>query len=274
MRKIALLIVSVIMVLIVIACGNVAKEQKASPSSRLSVEDSQEKTDLEKLKEKGQFVIGTTGAYPPFAYHTDKGNRELTGFDVELLNEVIGKIGLKVSYMETEWEGMLAGLGGGRFDSIHQVTVQDRQEKYDFSDPYLTSYTTLIVLDETADIKSFDDLKGKKVYGSNSSTYGKLAKSKGAELVPEGEFVELLNTKRVDALIFNNLYYLNLKKSRPDLKIKAVDQLKEKEEIALPFVKGNDGTVIAAINQALREIKKDGTYARLTEKWFGQDLTQ
>lgn len=239
-----------------------------------SAQSAAAQTSLDKLKQKGEFVIATTGTYPPYAFHEETGDRPLTGFDIELLTEVFARIdGVKLSFKEAEWDGMLAGLDAGRFDSIHQIGVtEERKEKYDFADPYLISYPTLIVLDETKDINSFEDLKGKKVYGSNTSIYGKLAESYGAVLVPEGESLELLKNKRVDAIIFNNLYFLELKKNRPDLNLRAADQADTQELVALPLVKGGDGTAIAAFNEALKSVKEDGVYEKLSVKWFGENL--
>ncbi|OXS57276.1 hypothetical protein B1A99_17460 [Cohnella sp. CIP 111063] len=239
-----------------------------------SAQSAAAQTSLDKLKQKGEFVIATTGTYPPYAFHEETGDRPLTGFDIELLTEVFARIdGVKLSFKEAEWDGMLAGLDAGRFDSIHQIGVtEERKEKYDFADPYLISYPTLIVLDETKDINSFEDLKGKKVYGSNTSIYGKLAESYGAVLVPEGESLELLKNKRVDAIIFNNLYFLELKKNRPDLNLRAADQADTQELVALPLVKGGDGTAIAAFNEALKSVKEDGIYEKLSLKWFGENL--
>ncbi|RUS48538.1 transporter substrate-binding domain-containing protein [Cohnella sp. AR92] len=285
MKKWTTALAAIILAVAVTACGNgkndAAGSGGASGSSTglgggvSAAASTSAKSDLDRLKEKGEFIVATTGTYPPYAFHPETGSRDLTGFDVELLKEVFKRIGgVNVKFVETEWEGMLAGLDAGRFDSIHQIGVtEERKKKYDFTNPYLISYPTLIVLEGTNDIRSFNDLKGKKVYGSNTSIYGKLAESKGAVLVPEGEALELLTTKRVDAIIFNNLYYLDLKKNRPDLKIKSVDQLKDQEQVALPLVKGGDGTLIEAFNRALQETKEDGTYKKLSVEWFGQDLT-
>ncbi|OBZ18444.1 hypothetical protein A8L34_02345 [Bacillus sp. FJAT-27264] len=258
--------------LIVSGCSNnKGSESEAAPSTN---PPAAKQTSLDKLKEKGEFVIATTGTYPPYAFHEEGNDRPLTGFDIELLTEVWNRVeGVKPVFKEAEWDGMLAGLDAGRFDSIHQIGVtEERKEKYDFTDPYLISYPTLIVLDETKDINSFEDLKGKKVYGSNTSIYGKLAESYGAELVPEGESLELLKNKRVDAIIFNNLYFLELKKSRPDLKLRAAAEADTQEIVALPLVKGGDGTVTTAFNEALKSVKEDGTYEKLSVKWFGENV--
>lgn len=97
------------------------------------------------IKEKGELKIGTEGTYPPFTFHDETG--ELTGFDVEIAKEVAKRLGVKPVFVETQWDAMFAGLDAKRFDMIaNQVGIRpDRQEKYDFSNPYITSAAVLVV---------------------------------------------------------------------------------------------------------------------------------
>ena len=98
------------------------------------------------MKEK--LSIGTEGTYPPFTFHDDKG--KLTGFDVEIAREVAKRLRVEPEFLETQWDAIFAGLDSKRFDMIaNQVGIrEDRNEKYDFSDPYITSSAVLIVHEE------------------------------------------------------------------------------------------------------------------------------
>lgn len=227
---------------------------------------------LEKLKSKGELIIATTGTYPPYSFHDSNG---LTGFDIDISNEVAKRIGVKAKFAEVEFAGMFSGIDARRFDTIPQLSItEERKLKYAFSDPYQFSYLTLIVLEDNEDIRSFEDLKGKKTNGLAESVQGALALKHGATLVPEsGDSVELLRSKRVDSLIYNRLYFLDLQKNRPDLKFKVVDQSDELETAAFLFRKGNEDTV-QAVNEALRSMHEDGTYAAISEKWFGVDISE
>lgn len=233
---------------------------------------SQTGSSLAALKKKGEIVVATTGTYPPYSFHDASG---LTGFDIDISNEVAKRIGLKVKFAEVEFAGMFSGLDGGRFDTIPQLSItEERQKKYDFSDPYQFSNLTLIVLEENKEINSFEDLKGKKTNGLAESVQGALALKYGATLVPEnGDSVELLQSKRVDALIYNSLYFLDLRQKRPDLKIKVVDQSNDLETAAFLFRKGNADTV-RAFDEALKAMHADGTYARISTKYFGKDISE
>ncbi|KRE36540.1 hypothetical protein ASG85_10310 [Paenibacillus sp. Soil724D2] len=227
---------------------------------------------LEKLKQKGEIVVATTGTYPPYSFQDSSG---LTGFDIDISNEIGKRIGIKIKFSVVEFAGMFSGLDAGRFDTIPQLTAtEERKKKYDFSNPYQFSNLTLIVLEENQDIKSFKDLNGKKTNGLAESVQGALALKYGAILVPEvSESVELLKTKRVDALIYNNLYFLDLKKNRPDLKIKIIDRSQEVDTASFAFTKGNDETV-KAFNIALNDMHADGTFAKISTKWFGEDISK
>lgn len=240
-------------------------------------EDKTEATNgdlLSKIKDEGKILIGTEGTYPPFTFHDDSG--KLTGFDVDIANEVAKRLGVKAEYQETQWDAMFAGLDAKRFDMIaNQVGIRpDREEKYDFSSPYITSKAILITHKDNKDIKKFEDIKGKKSAQSLTSNYGDMAKSLGAELVGVEGFnqsVELLSSKRVDATINDNLTYLDYKKKKPDAPIKEVAIHEEASQSGLMFRKGSDELVEAA-NKALADMIEDGTYLQISKKWFGEDV--
>lgn len=100
---------------------------------------------LQKIKQSGELVIGTEGTYPPFTFH-DSSNK-LTGFDVELSEEVAKRLGVKPVFKETQWDSLLAGLDAKRFDMVaNEVGIrEDRQKKYDFSKPYISSSAALVI---------------------------------------------------------------------------------------------------------------------------------
>lgn len=120
------------------------------------------------------------GAWAPWTYHDE--NDQLVGFDVEVAQGVAAKLGVTAKFVETEWDGIFAGLDAGRYDmAANGVEVTDeRAMKYDFSTPYGYIRTALIVRGDREDIASFEDLAGKRTANSISSTYMLLAESYGA----------------------------------------------------------------------------------------------
>lgn len=232
--------------------------------------------DLARVKEAGKIRIGTEGTYAPFSFHDASG---LTGFDVEIGRAIAQQLGVQAEFVEGKWDGLIAGLDVGRYDAvINQVSItQARQAKYDFSDPYIASAAALIVREDNTDIKSFEDLKGKRSANTLTSNFGKLAEASGAQVVAVqgfNEAIELLLSRRVDATINDQLSFLDFKKQRPDapVKIAALDKGKEFSQSGVLIRKGNP-ELRKAINDALTAIKTDGTYRKISEKYFGEDLS-
>ncbi|MGJ0639265.1 amino acid ABC transporter substrate-binding protein [Xenorhabdus bovienii] len=232
--------------------------------------------DLDAIKASGVFKVGTEGTYPPFTYH-DQANK-LTGFDVDIAREVAHRLNVKPEFMEVKWDGLIAGLDAKRFDAvINQVGVTpEREAKYSFSIPYTASQVVLITRDNNSDIKTFSDIKGKRSAQSLTSNYGQLATSNGAHLVSTDGFnqaIDLVATGRADATLNDRLSFLDFKKQRPDAPVKIVAQQADASKSAVLLRKG-DPELVAAINKALQDMKNDGTYARISEKYFGTDISK
>lgn len=231
---------------------------------------------LAAIKSAGEITIGTEGTYAPFTFHDKSG--KLTGFDVDVAEEVAKRIGVKAKFMETKWDGMLAGLDAKRFDMVaNEVTIRDdRKAKYDFSEPYILSKAVLIVKQNNATIKSLADLKGKKSGQSLTSDLGDIAKANGAKLVQVDGFnqaIDLLTSGRIDATINDKLSFLDLKKARPDVPIKVVAETDNVSQSGLLFRKGNP-ELVAAANKALADMKADGRYLEISKTYFGEDVSK
>lgn len=269
MKKLfSLMSLVLVLSLVLAACGSNNNEGKESSTTKT--------TDLyDTIKKEGVLKVGTEGTYPPFTFH-DKSNK-LTGFDVDIANEVAKRLGVKAEFKETQWDGIFAGLDAKRFDMIaNEVGIQpERQAKYDFSEPYIESGAVLIVGKDNKDIKSFEDVKGKKAAQSLTSNYGKMAKKFGANIVSVEGFtqsVSLIQSKRVDATFNDKLSFLDYKKSHPDTPVKVVATESNLAQSGLMFRKGSD-KLVEAVNKALKDMKADGTYAKISDKWFGEDVS-
>ncbi|KEO84565.1 amino acid ABC transporter substrate-binding protein [Tumebacillus flagellatus] len=269
-KKFTLLATSVLALsLVLTACGtsdNKSDGNNTAASGNL----------LDQVKSAGVLKIGTEGTYAPFTFHAADGS--LTGFDVDVASEVAKRIGVKPQYVETQWDGMFAGLDSKRFDMIaNEVGIRpDRQEKYDFSDPYIVSKAALVVSKDNTDIKTFADLKGKKAAQSLTSNYTDIAKKNGAEIVGVEGFnqaVDMLNSKRADATVNDSLSFLDLMKQKPDTPLKKVDEQAEGGQSGLMFRK-NSKELVDAVNKALADMKSDGTYLKISQKYFGADVSK
>jgi len=232
--------------------------------------------NLQAIKSAGVFKIGTEGTYAPFTYHDDSG--KLVGFDVEIGEAIAQKLGVKAQFLEGKWDGLIAGLDANRYDTvINQVGITEaRKQKYDFSEPYIASKAVLIVKDGNSDIKGFADLKGKKAAQSLTSNFGKLAEQSGAELVGTDGFdqsIQLVLTGRADATVNDSLSFLDFKKHKPDAPVKIVAQ-QENADYSGVIIRKGEPELLEAINKALADMKADGTYAKISDKYFGQDVSK
>lgn len=197
---------------------------------------------------------------------------------MDIAKEVAKRIGVKPDFVETPWDGMFAGLNDKRFDVVvNEVGIHpDRQVKYDFSTPYITSKSVLIVNKDNTDIYSFADLKGKKAAQSLTSNFAEMAKSNGAQIVGVQGFndaIDLIVSKRADATINDSLSFLDLKKQKPDVPVKVIAEKNDASQSGILFRKGNE-QLVDAVDKALTDIKKDGTYLKISEKWFGTDVSK
>jgi len=231
---------------------------------------------LDQVKSAGALRVGTEGTYPPFTFHDDAG--KLVGFDVEIGQEIAKRLGVEAQFVEGPWDGLIAGIDANRYDVvINQVGITDaRKEKYDFSEPYIASKAALVVKGDNTTIASFADLSGKKAAQTLTSNFGKLAQESGAELVGTDGFdqsIALVVQGRADATINDSLSFFDFKKKQPDADVKIVATQPNADYSGVLLAKGKP-ELLEAINTAIAEIKADGTYAAISEKYFGADVSQ
>lgn len=244
----------------------------AAPSAHAATDD------LAAIQKAGTIRIGTEGTYAPFSYHDQKDNK-LVGFDVDIGRAIAKQLGVKPEFVEGKWDGLIAGLNANRYDVvINQVGITpERQAKYDFSKPYISSEAVLIVRDDNATIHSFQDLKGKRSANTITSNFGKLAQQHGAEVVPVQGFndaIALLTSGRVDATINDELSFLDFKKQQPQAKVKVVAADSSAAFSRSGVLMRKDQPALkAAIDKAIDAIRADGTYKTISERYFGKDLS-
>lgn len=237
---------------------------------------SQAGENLDAIKAAGVIKIGTEGTYPPFTYQ-DAGGK-LVGFDVEIGEAIAEKLGVKAEFVQGKWDGLIAGLDVKRYDTvINQVGItEERKAKFDFSEPYIASKAALIVKEDNSDIKAFADLKGKTSAQSLTSNFAKIAEAAGASLVGTEGFdqsIALVVQGRADATINDSLSFLDFKKKQPNAPVKIAATEADASYSGIIVRKG-DPELVAAINKALEDIKADGTYKRISDTYFGQDVSQ
>jgi ABC-type amino acid transport substrate-binding protein len=223
-----------------------------------------------------KITVASNIAYPPFEFNE---GGEPTGFDIDLMNEIADRAGYQVDYQNVRFDGIIQGLASGQYDvAISAMTITpERQEQVDFSEPYFNADQSLLVR-EGSSIQSTDDL-GEATVGVESGTTGAL---EAQALEEEGNVgsVRTFNTVtdafnalengQVDAVI--NDFPVSQDRVQESKGLEIVQNIPTGEQYGIAFPE--DSELRQPMNEALAEIKEDGTYAEIYEKWFDQEPEQ
>jgi len=214
-------------------------------------------------------------------FKDDKG--DIVGFDIDLAKEVSKKIGKKITFQSIDWSMKESELNSGKIDLIWNgyTITKEREEKVNFSTPYLNNRQVIITLADSK-INNKVDLKGMRVGAQNQSSAVD-AINKETELLKtfkDGKVYTFetnndalmdLEAKRVDVVVADEIlirYYIN-KKGADKYKILKDDFGSETYGVA---VRKTDKVLLTKVNKAFEDMKKDGTAKTISEKWFGQNI--
>ena len=262
-------------VLTLSGCSNSSTSTAASSGASSAAGSAADQ--LAAIQASGKLIVALEGAWQPWSYHDESDT--LVGYDVEVSRAIAEKLGVEPEYVESDWDSLFAGLDAGRFDMVcNGVEVTDeRALTYDFTTPYGYIHTALAVRKDNDEIKTFEDLKGKTTANSLASTYMELAESYGATV--QGidtleETIQLLAAGRIDATLNADVSFSDYLNVHPDADFKIVAQTEDASHVAIPLRKGdNSATLLEAVNNAIDELRADGTLKELGEKYFGQDIS-
>ena len=262
-------------VLTLSGCSNSSTSTAASAGASSAAGSAADQ--LAAIQASGKLIVALEGAWQPWSYHDESDT--LVGYDVEVSRAIAEKLGVEPEYVEGDWDSLFAGLDAGRFDMVcNGVEVTDeRALTYDFTTPYGYIHTALAVRKDNDEIKTFEDLKGKTTANSLASTYMELAESYGANV--QGidtleETIQLLTAGRIDATLNADVSFYDYLNVHPDADFKIVAQTEDASHVAIPLRKGdNSATLLEAVNNAIDELRADGTLKELSEKYFGQDIS-
>lgn len=231
--------------------------------------------------EELNIVVGMSGGYKPYTYLDE--NAELTGFDVDVWKEVASRLGASVEFETADFSGLFGLLDSGKLTTIaNQITVTDaRLEKYNFTDAYVFYGAQLVVKSDNEDIKSLEDLKGKKVGVSLGSNYEQIVKDfdtdNEIDVITYESYqgsLQDVSIGRIDAVLNDKLAGLiAIEESGLDIKFggQPVETLKN----AFPLLKTEENKeLIIKVNEVLNEMRADGKLSEISLRYFPVDITK
>lgn len=285
-RMMALALAGVLSVSLLAGCGSKtdssgtdsnAAANGSAAGSGVSADD----TSLKYIQDKGELVLGLDDSFPPMGYRDD--NNEIVGFDIDVAKAVCEKLGVELKVQPVDWESKEIELNAKNIDCIWNGMSysEERNENMSLSIPYMENHMALVVRPDDS-IKSIDDMSGKVLALQSGSTAEEALDSEdGAALKNEianvnGFDTNLtalldLDTKSSDAVLMDDVVaeYL-IEQNHKDYIV--LNDFLYAENYVIGFRK-EDKALTEAVNDALRELKKDGTLAEISTQWFGEDKT-
>ncbi|MEH6443498.1 MAG: transporter substrate-binding domain-containing protein [Oceanospirillaceae bacterium] len=237
--------------------------------------------DFSEIKESGVLKVSNSGAYPPFSFVNLKG--EVKGFDVDVAHAIAKKMGLKAEVSTTPWNGIIAALVAGKYDACicSMSDTAERRKAVDFTSDYYWAGSALYTKEDSS-IKSAADMNDKTM----GSTLGETANTWAVKMVKDGQgawsnqtfqglpdLLLALDTGRVDAIAVDDVPVAVAMKEKGYKFSRIATKGLERYPAAIT-VQLNQLELKGAIQKALDEIKADGTYASIMDKWIGFDISK
>ena len=252
-------------------------------------------------KDENTLVMATNAAFPPYEY---KDGDKIVGIDAEIAAAIAEKLGMKLEIVDVDFGAVLTGVAEGKYDmGMAGITVTDkRKESMDFSNTYATGIQVIIVKDGSTistldDLWNFDEngdpvsLKNPDIkIGVQQDTTGDIYSSSAisgwgfndlnddesiktdrvVRYKTGAEAISALKTGKVDCVIIDNEPAKSFVAANDGIHILEGDNEYAIEDYAICVDKGNT-ELLNKINQALADLKADGTIDRIINKYIPKD---
>lgn len=239
-----------------------------------------EKDTLQKIMENGKIVVGIEAAHPPIS-NTDTVSGEIYGLSVDLINLYAEKLGVTVEFKQVEWSALIPGLTSGDTDVIADSLTRTvpRSASLCLSDPFFLTGTTAIVRADDNTLLTWADLNSPtvKLGITEGTVYADLIGNlfPNAEMLTfqsKTEWSEALKSGRIDCVIEEECTLLDRMEVYPGEFKLFPDEYLDTETYGFAARYGETGLQYS-LNMFLQEIKINGEYAELYEKWTGKAWT-
>lgn len=269
MKKRSVLLMMLMTGALVLSACSGGNDEKSETSDAGSEETSDGKT----------LTVATEGNMYPWTF-TEDG--EIVGYEADIMKEISERTGYDIQLEAIDWSGIFGALDSGRVDTIADIiTITDeRQEEYVFTQPYVYNPMVLATKSSNTEINSMDDIDGQtivvEVGSSDELVLEQVQESFGVTLQPEyyeGISITDVENGRV-ALWIGGEPSLNVQIEEGEYDLKIVGKTGYYQQYAYPFPKTEEGEALCKeFDQALTEMKEDGTLREISEKWFNMDIT-
>ncbi|MBR5760717.1 MAG: transporter substrate-binding domain-containing protein [Lachnospiraceae bacterium] len=276
-RILALIGVMTLIAALFAGCGK--ENSDNSNSGAASSEKTYDLTGV-KLLNDGVLCVGEEVGYPPFEDFAEDGTTPI-GFDVDIINEIARRLGLKVNIINTSFDGIFAGIGNNYDVVCSACTITDkRKQSMLFSTPYISNYQAVILkAGDTRTISSFNDLDGMTIALQKETTSDELIsdyKSTGTidiEIVANEKVLSCftqLDNGEVDAVVVDSTVADGYLAKNPDKYIYAYKDEAEAESFGIAIGKENEA-LKKVIDEVLADMEADGFIKETLEYWFGAE---
>jgi ABC-type amino acid transport substrate-binding protein len=275
-KLLALVLVLAVSVFALAGCGGTDGNSAEIKNSAEKENTAPSDTSLQMVLDSGVLRVGLCPEYPPFESINKKN--EIVGFDPSLADAITQELGIKAQFINTPWEGLIAGLNNGDFDVIMSAMSPEEAtaatKAVELSDNYYVMSDVIVVRSDNIDIKAKEDLAGKKVGVQDACSAAQAAEdlpNKGIKVAALNHYArnaeayaELANG-RIDALVVSITYASEQAKNNPEFKV-INDPL---HEVGIAVVaKQGSVTLVDKIDEIIAKLKANGTYDKIAVEWL------
>jgi polar amino acid transport system substrate-binding protein len=246
---------------------------------------------LSAVKARGVMRVSSDPNYKPQSFLNEQG--QMDGFDIDVSKEIAKRLGVKVEFVTPDWDVIVAGNWGGRWDvSIGSMTITpDRKQVLYFSPPYYFTPAQFAVHKDSK-LTSVDDFTGKTVCAGSGTTYESYLNN---QLTLEGETIlkQVQGVKKVQTFQTDAECIQAIQAGRTEIDgvltalptvedaikngapIKKIGAPVYYEDLAAAFDKKvpDSQSFVDAVSKIVNDMHSDGTLTQLSIKWYGVDLT-
>jgi polar amino acid transport system substrate-binding protein len=262
-----LMLVAAVLALVAAGCGGDDEESGGGTQ-----ETTEQQGAAFETVEEGRLTVGSDIPFPPFEF---REGGELTGFDVELVEEMASRLELEVEWVDTAFDTIFTQLAGGRYDMVASATTitEERQQQVSFTEPYYAAQQALTINpSQSPDIQTTDDLSDGDTVAVQRGTTGETwarenLEAQGVQVrsFPEApDTYTALEGGNVTAVIFDEPSAVSEAADRENLEV--VDVIDTGERYGFPVNPQNE-ELLAELDRVLQEIKDDGTYTEIYERY-------